>query len=88
MIPYYTRFFFLAFFLLILQILVFDNIHLFNFSNPAIYLLIFIAYRLDLDQFGFIAIGFFIGLFLDLVTQSPGAHSVAGVSIAFLRPFI
>lgn len=88
MIPYYTRFFFLASILLILQILVFDNIHLFNFSNPAIYLLIFIAYRLDLDQFGFIAIGFFIGLFLDLVTQSPGAHSVAGVSIAFLRPFI
>ena len=88
MIPYYTRFSLFAFILLILQILVFDNIHLFDFSNPAIYILIFITYRLDLDQFGFIAIGFFAGLFLDLVTQSPGAHSIAGVSIAFLRPII
>lgn len=88
MIPYYTRFFSIAFALLILQILVFDNIHLFNFSNPAIYLIILITYRLDLDQFGFIAIGFFTGLFLDFLTQSPGAHSLAGVSIAFLRPVI
>ncbi len=88
MIPYYTRFFSIAFVLLILQILVFDHIHLFNFSNPAIYLIILITYRLDLDQFGFIAIGFFTGLFLDLLTQSPGAHSLAGVSIAFFRPVI
>ena len=88
MIPYYTRFFAIAFVLLILQILVFDHIDLFNFSNPAIYLIILITYRLDLDQFGFIAIGFFTGLFLDLLTQSPGAHSLAGVSIAFLRPAI
>jgi rod shape-determining protein MreD len=88
MIPYYTRFFAIAFVLLILQILVFDHIDLFNYSNPAIYLIILITYRLDLDQFGFIAIGFFTGLFLDLLTQSPGAHSLAGVSIAFLRPAI
>ena len=88
MIQYYSRFIGFAFVLIILQMLVFDQINLFGFSNPAVYLIALITYRLTQDQFGFIFIGFFIGLLLDFLTQTAGAHSIACVSTAFLRPVI
>lgn len=88
MTQYYTRFFSLAFVLILLQILIFDHINLFGFSNPAVYLIILIVYRLTQDQFGFIFIGFGVGMTLDLLTQTAGAHSIACVSTAFLRPLI
>ena len=74
MIQYYSRFFTLAFLLLLFQVLVFDNVDLFGFSDPAIYLVILITYRLTLDQFGFIFLGFATGFLLDLLTQTAGAH--------------
>jgi len=88
MIQYYTRFFGLAFVMMLFQILIFDHINLFGFSNPAVYLILLIVYRLTQDQFGFIFIGFVIGFLLDLLTQTAGAHSIACVSTAFVRPVV
>lgn len=88
MIPYYTRFFLLAFLIILLQVLLFDHINLFGFSNPAVYVLLFIIYRIDLDQFNFIIVSFFLGLTLDVLTHTAGAHSFASVSIAFIRPLV
>lgn len=88
MIQYYSRFFTLAFLLILFQVLVFDNIDLFGFSDPAIYLVILITYRLTLDQFGFIFLGFATGFLLDLLTHTAGAHTIACLSIAFMRPLI
>ncbi len=68
--------------------LIFDQVNLFGFSNPAVYLIILIVYRLTQDQFGFIFIGFMVGFLLDLLTQTAGAHSIASVSTAFIRPVI
>ena len=88
MIQYYTRFFTFTFVLLLLQMWVFDHINLFGFSNPFLYLILLITYRLDLNQFTFIFVGFIIGFTLDLLTQTAGAHAIACVTIAFLRPMI
>lgn len=88
MIPYYSRFFLLAFVFILLQTLLFDHINLFGFSNPAVYVILFIIYRIDLDQFGFIIICFFLGLSIDILTHTAGAHSLASVSIGFIRPFL
>ena len=88
MIQYYTRFYTIAVILLLLQVLVLDHVDLFGFSDPAIYLVILITYRLSLDQFGFIFMGFTLGFILDLLTQTAGAHTIACLSIAFMRPVI
>ena len=88
MIQYYTRFFTIAFVMLLFQVLVFDHVDLFGFSDPAVYLVILISYRLTQDQFGFIFLGFATGFLLDLLTQTAGAHSIACVSIAFMRPLL
>ena len=88
MIQYYTRFYTVAVILMLLQVLVLDHVDLFGFSDPAIYLVILITYRLSLDQFGFIFMGFTLGFILDLLTQTAGAHTIACLSIAFMRPVI
>ena len=88
MIPYYTRFSLLALFLILVQVLIFDHINLFGFSNPMVYVLLMIIYHLDLDQFGFIIIAFIIGFMLDLISHTAGANSLACVSIAFARPLV
>lgn len=88
MIPYFTRFFLYSALLILLQSLIFDQINLFGFSNPMVYVLLFITYRFNLDQFNFILIGFAVGLILDLLTQTAGGHTIASLSIVFLRPVI
>lgn len=88
MIQYYTRFFVLAFVIMLFQILIFDQVNLFGFSNPAVYLILLIVFRLTQDQFGFIFIGFMLGFLLDILTQTAGAHSISCVSTAFVRPVV
>ncbi|MGB0367361.1 MAG: hypothetical protein ACPGC8_06975 [Flavobacteriaceae bacterium] len=88
MIQYYLRYFSLAFILIFFQILIFNHVNLFGFSNPTIYIILLIVYRLTQDQFGFILISFILGFLIDLLTQTAGAHSIACVTTAFVRPVV
>ena len=73
------------FLLLFLQSFLLNNINLFGFINPNLYLLFIIIYRLDGNPTLLIIIGFVMGLLLDLLTQGSGGHTVATLTIAFLR---
>ena len=74
--------------LLFLQVFLLNNINLFGFINPNLYLLFFIVYRFDTNQTLLIFLGFLMGLLLDLLTQGSGAHTIASLTIAFIRPII
>ena len=76
------------FFLLLLQSFLLNNINFFGFINPNLYLLLIIVYRLDGNSTTLIILGFVLGLVLDLLTQGSGGHTIASLTIAFLRPFI
>jgi len=69
----------------ILQIVVFNNMNLFNIINPSFYLLIFILYRTNFDKTALILLGFFIGLIIDLTAQTYGCHTIATLTICFTR---
>ena len=73
------------FLLLFLQSFLMNNINLFGFINPNLYLLFIIIYRLDGNPTLLIIIGFVMGLLLDLLTQGSGGHTIATLTIAFLR---
>ena len=73
------------FLLLFLQSFLLNNINLFGFINPNLYLLFLIVYRLDGNPTLLIIVGFVMGLLLDLLTQGSGGHTVATLTIAFLR---
>ena len=73
------------FLLLFLQSFLLNNINLFGFINPNLYLLFIIVYRLDGNPTLLIIMGFVMGLLLDLLTQGSGGHTIATLTIAFLR---
>ena len=73
------------FLLLFLQSFLLNNINLFGFINPNLYLLFLIVYRLDGNPTLLIIVGFVMGLLLDLLTQGSGGHTIATLTIAFLR---
>jgi len=58
---------------------------LFNIINPGFYLLIFVLYRTNFDKTFFILLGFFTGLILDLTAQTYGCHTIASITICFIR---
>ena len=74
--------------LLFLQAFLLNNINLFGFINPNLYLLFFIVYRFDSNPTLLIFLGFLMGLLLDLLTQGSGAHTISALTIAFIRPMI
>ena len=76
------------FLLLFLQSFLLNNINLFGFINPNLYLLFLIVYRLDGNPTLLIVVGFVMGLLLDLLTQGSGGHTIATLTIAFLRLYI
>ena len=76
------------FLLLFLQSFLLNNINFFGFINPNVYLLFIIVFRLNGNTTVLIILGFLLGLMLDLLTQRSGGHTIATLTIAFLRPFI
>jgi rod shape-determining protein MreD len=75
-------------FLLFLQAFLLNNINLFGFINPNLYLLFIVIFRLNDNSTLLIFLGFLMGLLLDLLTQGSGGHTIASLTIAFLRPYI
>ena len=74
--------------LILLQILVMNNINLFGYLNPMIYLLFLLLFPFYLNQTVYIFLGFLMGLSIDLFSQGGGAHTIASLTICFIRPAI
>lgn len=74
--------------LLFVQAFLLSNINFFGFINPNLYILFFLMYRLDGDRTALIILGFLMGLLLDLLTQGSGGHTIASLTITYLRPYI
>ena len=78
----------LFFFLVFLQVILFNGFYFFGTINPLIYVFFFFHYRLDKNQTRFILISFLLGFTIDLLTQGAGGHTISAISIAYLRPQI
>ncbi|MEC7172928.1 MAG: rod shape-determining protein MreD [Bacteroidota bacterium] len=76
------------FLLLFLQSFLLNNINFFGFINPNLYLLLIVIHRLDSNPTILILLGFILGLLIDLLNQGSGGHTIATLTIAFLRPYI
>jgi rod shape-determining protein MreD len=74
--------------LILIQIILLDNINLFGFLNPIIYILFIITYKFDQNQTLFIFLCFLLGFITDLLTQSSGANTISCLILGYIRPFI
>lgn len=74
--------------LLLAQVLVFDNILLFGYINPYVYLLFIILFPIKESKIGVIFFSFLLGLCVDFFNDSGGIHAAASVVAAYLRQYI
>lgn len=74
--------------LVLLQVLVLNHIHLFNRFTPQFYLLIILLLPFETPRWTLLFYGFFLGLTIDVFTDSLGLHTIATVFAAYVRYFI
>lgn len=74
--------------LVLLQVLIFNQVHFSGYVNPYIYVLFILLLPLSTPRYLLLLSGFLIGLTVDVFSDSPGMHTAATVFIAFVRPGI
>jgi rod shape-determining protein MreD len=72
--------------LILAQVFIFDNILLFGFVNPFIYILFLILFPVRVDRMQFLLLGFLLGLTMDFFSDTGGIHAAACLVVAYLRP--
>jgi len=74
--------------LVLLQVLIFNNISLFNFSVPYIYIIFILILPFEINKVALLLVGFLTGFLVDYSVYSLGVHAGATVFVAYLRPYI
>lgn len=72
-------------FLLLLQVLTLNNIRLFGYVNPYLYIAFIFIYPFKKNRFPLLTLAFLLGLFVDFFSNSGGIHAFASLFIAFIR---
>ena len=74
--------------LVLVQVLVLNHINFLGYINPYIYILFIALYPIKNDRLLLITLAFFLGLSVDLFSDSGGMHAGASVLIAYIRPVV
>lgn len=74
--------------LVLTQVLFLNQVQMSGFVNPYIYILFIMLLPVNAPRYVLLLGGFFIGLSIDIFSNTLGVHAFASVFIAFLRPII
>ena len=74
--------------LIFTQVLILNHIQFSGYVNPYIYLLFVLLLPLSTPKYLVLLLAFFIGLTVDIFSNSLGIHSFASVFAAFFRPYV
>lgn len=77
----------LFFSLLFLQVFVLNNILLFGYINPYLYIAFVFLYPIKENRIPFLFYSFLLGLFVDFFSDTGGIHAFSILVIAYLRLF-
>ena len=75
-------------FVILIQILVFNNIQFSGFINPYFYVLFILLLPFETPNWVLLILAFILGLSIDLFCNTVGMHTSATVLMAFVRPFV
>ncbi len=75
-------------FLILLQVVLFNNVVVFNGLIPLFYVVFILFYNTKENNALFLFLSFLLGFGLDLATYTPGANAFSCVLIAYIRPYI
>lgn len=71
--------------LILLQVIVLNNINFLGYINPFFYIIFIFLYPLKKIESTLILLSFFLGLFIDIFSNSGGTNAAATLLIAFIR---
>jgi rod shape-determining protein MreD len=71
--------------LVLFQVLVLNNIQFLGYINPYVYILFILALPVRTPRWFVLLLGFFLGLTIDMFSNTMGMHAFATVMVAFLR---
>jgi len=81
--------YFLMFIVLVaVQVLFLNQIQFSGYINPYIYVLFIMLLPLNAPRYAVLLLSFFVGLVVDIFSNTLGIHSFASVFIAYARPAI
>jgi len=72
----------------ILQITLFNNIDLFGYINPYVYIIYIFVFPIRRNKTALLISSFVLGMAIDFLTNDGGIHTFSLVFIAFIRLFI
>lgn len=71
--------------LILLQIIVLNNINFLGYINPYFYIIFVFLYPLRKDDAAVLVLSFFLGLCVDIFSDSGGINAAATLFMAFIR---
>ena len=77
-----------AIFIIVLQVLVFDRLHIQAWGYPMVYVLLLLTLPTQLPRWVEMLIGMLVGLIIDICNNSLGVHMAACVALSFCRPIL
>lgn len=72
--------------LFLFQVLILNNIQLSGYINPYLYVLFILMLPFQTPRWLLLSAAFFMGLAIDMFTNTPGLHAAASTFMAFCRP--
>jgi len=74
--------------LILLQVFIFNKIQFSNLINPYFYILFILLLPFDMPRSAMLITAFFLGLCIDLFSNTLGMHAAACTWMAFVRPTV
>jgi len=75
-------------FLVLFQVLILNNINLGGYSNPYLYLYFILLLPFATPRWLLLVLAFFLGISVDLFTNTLGLNAAASVLMSFCRPYV
>ena len=74
--------------LVLLQVLVLNHVHFLGYATPYLYIYLILKFNTGVSRNELMLWGFFLGLMVDIFSDTPGMNAAACVLLAFARPTI
>lgn len=84
----YLKYIFNFLFLIFFQILILNNIEISGYINPFFYIIFILVLPIETPKWLLLILGFFLGLSIDIFSNTLGLHAFATVLVSFMRPII
>ena len=72
--------------LVLLQVLILNNVHIAGYATPFLYVYFILKFASGTSRNELMLWAFFLGLAVDVFSDTPGMNAAATVLLAFLRP--